>query len=69
METLKLKSNIKCGACVEKVTAPLNETVGAGNWEVDLADPRRILTIEADNITAFQINETLKKVGYSVEEL
>jgi copper chaperone len=69
METLKLKSNIKCAACVEKVTAPLNETVGANNWEVDLTNPQRVLTVKGDGITPKQINEALQKVGYSAETI
>jgi len=67
METLKLKSNIKCAACVEKVTAPLNETVGASNWEVDLANPQRVLTVKGEGITAEQVNKALQKVGYAAE--
>jgi copper chaperone len=67
METLKLKSNIKCAACVEKVTSQLDTVAGSDNWEVNLADPQRILTIKSDGVTAAQVNEALQKVGYSAE--
>ena len=69
METLKLKSNIKCAACLEKVTAPLNEIVGANNWEVNLTDPQRTLTIKKDGVTPAQVNEALQKVGYAAEAI
>jgi hypothetical protein len=39
MNTKTFKTNIKCSACVEKVTPPLNATVGEGKWSVDLINP------------------------------
>lgn len=66
MET-KFKSNIKCSACVAKVTPGLNEVVGEGKWKVDLTHPDRILTVE--DSSADKINSKLKEVGYSVNPL
>jgi copper chaperone CopZ len=68
MNTQKFKTNIKCAACVAKVTAALNETAGEGKWSVDLSDPSRILTIEglSDETT---MKKALEKVGYKVDRL
>jgi copper chaperone len=68
METKQFKSNIKCSACVAKVTEALNETVGEGNWEVDLQNPQRVLTVKTDT-SKEKINEALTTVGYRVENL
>lgn len=62
----KFKTNIKCSACVAKVTPGLNETVGEGKWKVDLAHPHRILTIEENDI---DVNSKLREVGYSAEAI
>lgn len=68
METLKFKTNIKCDACVAKITPGLNETVGEGNWEVDLSDPQRILTVRAENLREDQLRASLQQVGYTAEK-
>ncbi len=68
METLKFKTNIKCDACVAKVTPGLNETVGEGNWKVDLQDPERTLTIESENPREEQVIASLRQAGYTAEK-
>jgi copper chaperone len=62
----QFKSNIKCAACIEKVTLALNEVVGVGKWQVDTATPAKVLTIQTDTSEAV-INEALKQKGYKVE--
>ena len=69
METKKFKTNIMCGSCIAKVTPILNETFGENNWQVDIKDPKKILTVSADNVDEKEMNKSLGKVGYKVEEL
>lgn len=66
MET-KFKTNIKCSACVAKVTSALNEVAGENNWKVDLTHPDRVLTLEGGDTE--QLNEKLKAVGYTAEKI
>lgn len=68
METIKFKTNIKCSGCIAKVTPHLNETVGEGNWEVDLSDPAKVLTI-ADETDAAKVKEAVEKAGYKAEQI
>ena len=68
MKTTKFKTNIKCAACVEKVTPYLNETIGANQWKVDLTDPSRVLTAEHE-VDQIKVNEALAKIGYKVEQI
>lgn len=66
MSDLKLKTNVKCAACVAKITPYLNEVAGADSWNVDLADPGRLLTVKG-NAHAQEVVEALKKAGYKGE--
>ena len=68
MEKLKFKTNIKCGGCVAAVTPHLNELAGENNWEVDLADERRVLSVSAD-VPATKVQEALAKAGYKGEKI
>lgn len=64
----KFKTNIKCDACIAKVTPLLNETVGEGNWKVDITTPSKILTIESDE-SEEAINKSLVRKGYKAETI
>lgn len=66
---IKYKTNIKCAACVAKVTPALNETVGENQWKVDLTDPARVLTITTQEDKTNSLAEALQKVGYKAERL
>lgn len=69
METLKFNSTIKCSGCLANVTPFLNETAGTQNWEVDLKNPNKVLTVKSDGISADQIAEAVGKAGYTVEQI
>lgn len=69
MKTLKFKTNINCGGCKSKVTPFLNKQDGVERWEVDTANPDKILTIESDGVTEEDIKALLQKIGFKVELL
>ena len=70
METLKFKTNIKCGGCIATVTPFLNQVNEIKNWEVDTVNPDKILTVEAENnIAAEDIISKIKEAGYSAESI
>ena len=68
METLKFKTNIKCSGCIETVTPALNKTVGKDNWEVDLQDPDKTLTVVSD-ASENEVVAALKEAGYQAEKI
>ncbi|MEO7992373.1 MAG: heavy metal transport/detoxification protein [Chryseolinea sp.] len=68
MESIKFKTNIKCDACIAKVTPGLNEAVGADNWQVDISNPAKVLTINDEQKEA-KVKEALAKVGYKAERI
>lgn len=70
METLKFKTNIKCSGCVAKVTPHLNAVEGiAGNWQVDIYNPNKVLTVDADKLSTAQIKEAVQKAGFTIEQV
>ena len=66
MEKMKFKTNIKCAACIEKVTPFLNEAVGNDNWSVDLNSPVKELSanVADENV----VKKALEKAGYKAEK-
>lgn len=68
METLKFKTNIKCGGCIATVTPFLNADKNIENWQVDLESADRILTVETDQ-PATEIADLVKKAGYAAQEI
>lgn len=69
MKTIQLKTNIMCGACVAKVTVPLNNKFGESNWKVDTQNPNKVLTVSTDDLSAQEVMETVEKAGYRAEPL
>lgn len=70
METLKFKTNIKCGGCIATVTPFLNNISEITKWEVDTQNPDKILTVEGDDhLNAEAIKETIIKAGYTAEQI
>ena len=69
MKIKEYKTNIMCGSCIAKVTPVLNEIIGENNWNVNLKNPKRVLTVSDENGKENEIVLALEKVGYKAEEL
>lgn len=70
MKTLQFKTNIKCSGCIAKSTPYLNEAVGENNWQVDVQNPNKILTVNAgENIDEKTVVQALEKAGYTAERI
>lgn len=67
MNTLKFKTNVKCGGCIASVTPYLNQAKGIVNWNVDTTDPLKIMTVETEGINAEEITSIMKTAGYQAE--
>jgi len=68
MNTQKFKTNIKCMGCISTVTPFLNKTVGENNWQVDLQDPNRILTVSEEESTD-EVEKAVKDAGFTIEKV
>lgn len=70
METVKFKTTIKCSGCVATVTPYLNEAVGENNWQVDLQDANRILTVNTTDVSKEnEVIQKLQQAGYKAEKI
>ena len=67
MNTLKFKTNIKCGNCVAAVTPHLNALSGIDSWVVDLKDPDRILTVQTNEADVETVRKAVETAGYKAE--
>lgn len=67
MNMLHFKTNINCGGCLKAVTPTLNEQAGAGNWQVDTANPDKILTVSSDKLTAGQVVRAIEEAGFEIQ--
>lgn len=64
---IKLKTNVKCGACVAAIT-PEMEKIAGNNWKVDLVHPDRILEVDAA-LSEEDVKSALAKAGYKGESI
>ena len=63
----KFKTTIKCSGCVAKVTPFLDEAVGQGNWNVDIENPSKVLTVTVE--AGEKAKQAVEKAGFKAEEL
>jgi copper chaperone CopZ len=69
MKTIEVKTNINCGSCVAKVTPTLNEVIGENNWKVDIANPKKVLTVTTEKLNEADVMKAVEKAGYRAEKL
>jgi copper chaperone len=69
METLKFKTNIKCGGCIAQVTPHLNNVEGIRQWQVDTASPDKVLTVEFEDVEPRRIVEAVQTAGFKAQAL
>ncbi len=65
----QFKTNINCGGCVASITPYLDANNNIKSWEVDTANPQKVLTVETDNLSDEGVREIVKKAGYKAERL
>lgn len=58
-----------CDSCIAKVSPVLNEIAGENKWNVDLKNPKRILTVSSDSDNENKIVTALQNIGYKAEEI
>lgn len=67
MKTLKFKTTLKCGGCIAKVKEQLDAVKEIKSWNVDLANPDRLLTIETESDVTAAIIKIFNATGYKAE--
>jgi len=69
MKTLKFKTNIKCSGCVATVTPHLDQVEGIENWEVDINNPDKVLSVQTEEVSAEEVRQTVEKAGFKAEAI
>jgi copper chaperone len=67
MATLKFKTTINCGGCIAKATPFLNQVKGIKQWDVETANPQKILTVETEGSVQDEIIKGLAQIGFKAE--
>lgn len=66
MQTLKFKTNINCGGCIKAVTPALNGEKAIQTWQVDTANPDKILTV-ATELRPDQVQALVEGAGFKAQ--
>lgn len=66
MTTLKVKTNLRCGACVKAIRPLFDAEPGVERWSADVSTPDKVLTVEGDGVSAARVGELLGQKGYQV---
>lgn len=71
METkeLQFKTTINCGGCVSRVKPGLDNAEGIREWNVDIDNPDKILTVQSEGITVDQVIAIVQSKGFKAEAL
>lgn len=69
METLKFKTSLKCGGCINSIKPGLESLNLEGKWTVDLESPDKTLQVEAPEEMAEKVINSVKKAGYLISRL
>lgn len=66
LKTLKLKTNLRCAACVDSIRPLLDANPAIVQWDADVEVPDKILTVVGPAITSAAVGELLGTKGYRV---
>jgi copper chaperone len=69
METLRFKTSLKCGGCVNAITPGLESLNNIEKWSVDLESPDKVLSVESPDDISAEVIESVKKAGYQISRL
>ena len=70
MEKLSFKTNINCNNCIAKVKPFLNQVENIENWQVDIKNADKILSVSGEEeLTSTEVIEAVQKAGFKIEEV
>ena len=62
------KTNINCGNCIASVTPFMNKEIDIESWEVDTANPDKLMTVESD-LSSAEIAKIVEEAGFKAESI
>lgn len=64
--TKQYRTDLNCGSCVAAVTPFLNGDAAIKRWSVDTGDPRKVLTVEGDDVSTDNVGRLVSEAGFRV---
>lgn len=68
MQTVKVKTDLHCQSCVDKISPTFNSDELIDDWKVDLSNPFTTLEVKGNGITKAHLDSLLQKSGYSIKK-
>jgi copper chaperone CopZ len=68
-ETFAFRTNINCASCVAQVAPALDAAEGVCHWDMDTTGKDKILTVHSDGISPEEIMETVRKAGFTIQNI
>lgn len=68
-QTFQFKTNINCSGCVAKVKPYLDGAEDICEWDVDVKNRDKVLTVKSEGITQEEVMNAVQKAGFKVELL
>ncbi|MBN9293848.1 MAG: cation transporter [Flavobacteriia bacterium] len=65
----QFKTNLNCGGCVSKVKPGLDQAAGISEWDVNITNADKILTVKSEGITEEEIIALIKSKGFKAEPI
>lgn len=63
MDTITVATNLHCASCVDKLKKQLDNAAGVHHWNVDLKDPRKVLTVHG-SLSAQGVTALVEQAGF-----
>ena len=63
---IQVKTSAKCAGCVAKIGEELNRFLTPEQWSLDLSNPDKLLTVNAD-VPAERVVEAMRAAGFKAE--
>ena len=68
-KNLKFKTTLDCGGCVSKVQSDLDNAEGIQEWNVDITNADKILTVNSTGITEDEVIAIINSKGFKAEPI
>jgi hypothetical protein len=69
MKTICFRTNIPDNEAVKKLKPYLDNLNGIVNWNINIEEPGKVLTVKIDGITGKIVAQTIFKAGFRSEEI
>lgn len=66
---MTFKTNAQCMGCLANIEEILQGKMNREEWNLDLSDSNRPLTVTSDKLSAGEIVELISKAGFKIKQM